>query len=63
MPSAFSLSWECSEEASLLKRTMGMGDERLAKVLPLDSSIVVAVGAWVGGHQVPEVILVYGARR
>lgn len=42
---------------------MGMGDERLAKVLPLDSSIVVAVGAWVGGHQVPEVILVYGARR
>lgn len=39
----FSVDWEYSEEASigrLLKRTTGMGESRLAKVLPEESSIV-----------------------
>lgn len=33
-------SEEREEERSLLKRTMGMGESRLANVLPLVSSIV-----------------------
>ena len=36
----FSGSWEYSDEVSVEKRTTGMGESRLAKVLPEDSSIV-----------------------
>lgn len=57
--SVFSLSWEYDEEATsleLLKRTTGMGESRLAKVLPLDSSIVAAVVEWLGGYEVAVMV-------